>query len=469
MLIPALRSTNYVPGVTGWTINADGTVDIMGLTVNGPAIVDSLHSSDYVVGVSGWILHDTGGAEFNDLTVRGPIVADAIWSTGFDASDSEIDGWRLGDDGTAQFSNVEIGSDSYTISSDGVASFSTVNTANLTVGGEPIGAILDRSQRTISSWRMVGSSAVLPTAAEVEVWQVGVAAARLVPGWYRLHASGMRFVNATAVDWLVRYRFGALAIGSSTVLSIYHLKNPAPGAYASFTESALLYCDGTQDLFLRASAYVHGGASVQFVSADNAMWMLEYLGNSAEVVPSTLTLGGGGGAPPPETTVVSEWAATAVRSYRGDGSFRADTGDAVQGYSGSNGNGKAAVQWPWAAIASTLAGRTVDKVEVYLYYSHWYAFSGGQAVVGWHNTPDIGAAGSWAGIVTPTSYAVGPFPWARNEGKWIEVPSTTGDGLRDGWLKGLTVGPGPTTSTLYYGRADGIAGNSPRIRITHTG
>jgi len=63
---PAIKSPNYVPGVSGWSINIDGSAEFNDVDVRG-----TLESTNYVPGVSGWHLDQTGSAEFNDVTIRG--------------------------------------------------------------------------------------------------------------------------------------------------------------------------------------------------------------------------------------------------------------------------------------------------------------------------------------------------------------------------------------------------------------
>ena len=70
---PAIKSPNYVAGISGWSINADGTAEFNDVVVRG-----DLSSSNYVPGVSGWHLDDAGSAEFNDVTIRGSGTGDDI-------------------------------------------------------------------------------------------------------------------------------------------------------------------------------------------------------------------------------------------------------------------------------------------------------------------------------------------------------------------------------------------------------
>lgn len=73
LIRPALRSPDYVAGVSGWTINVDGSAEFNDVVIRG-----DLSSSNYVPGVSGWHLDDAGNAEFNDIVIRGSGSGDDI-------------------------------------------------------------------------------------------------------------------------------------------------------------------------------------------------------------------------------------------------------------------------------------------------------------------------------------------------------------------------------------------------------
>jgi hypothetical protein len=72
LIRPAIHSPDYVAGVSGWSINKDGTAEFNDVNIRGDA-----QSDNYVAGVSGWKLDHLGNAEFNDVTIRGDFVATA--------------------------------------------------------------------------------------------------------------------------------------------------------------------------------------------------------------------------------------------------------------------------------------------------------------------------------------------------------------------------------------------------------
>lgn len=94
----SIHSLGYVAGVSGWSINRDGTAEFLNVVIRG-----DLESNNYVAGVSGWKLDQTGTAEINELTARGTVQS-SNFSTG-------VSGWQINDNGSAEFNNVVIRSD----------------------------------------------------------------------------------------------------------------------------------------------------------------------------------------------------------------------------------------------------------------------------------------------------------------------------------------------------------------------
>lgn len=116
-------------------------------------------------------------------------------------------------------------------------------------------------------------------------------------------------------------------------------------------------------------------------------------------------------------------------------------------------------------IRSDTAGSTINKVELYLNNNHFYSNSGGNVVIGTHNQTTLSGSHSSSQInedLQRTHFDLG-------QAKWITIPNSIGNALRDNTAKGIALGPGPTTSQSYYGY---FAGNGqsgePQLRITYT-
>ncbi|MGR5954224.1 hypothetical protein ACT7DP_30130 [Bacillus paranthracis] len=155
-----------------------------------------------------------------------------------------------------------------------------------------------------------------------------------------------------------------------------------------------------------------------------------------------------------------------TQTYRQTGSRRTDyrADKLVQGYYGE--------AEPWGLqrslcgfgdIKSKLAGARIKKVELYLYAEHWWYYAGGTAVIGYHNhsnEPDyFGHSVYGAKYQRFTS---------RGQGMWIDMPIALGEGIRDGYYKGISIFA-DSYSRDYYGVFSGAwdGGNAPRLKITY--
>lgn len=176
----------------------------------------------------------------------------------------------------------------------------------------------------------------------------------------------------------------------------------------------------------------------------------------------------------------STWTATWTEQFDSGGSpisyYTSDTG--LQGYySGTNGNTKSMIGFTGTAtsgetsktIAQALSGATVTKVEVYLYFNHWYYNAGGTAIIGYHT--NLNNPGTWTGVNTDV---VRSANWPKPGGRWVNLPGGVNGHFLWQWAvpdaRGIVVGPGPTTAAEYYGKFNGSGASNykPKLRISYT-
>ena len=175
--------------------------------------------------------------------------------------------------------------------------------------------------------------------------------------------------------------------------------------------------------------------------------------------------------PPSRQTYMATWVASASSSYRGTGAKRTDTTNAIQGHWDTNGNQSAVVLFAAAnssgsetgrSISQALAGAAVTKVEIYLWFEHWFSASGGTARIG-----------EYAGTAIPATFsgaspAVESAGWPRAAGRWVDITAAIDHAALAAGQRGITLGPGIGTSGTYYGRAHGATDPSPpALRITY--
>lgn len=183
------------------------------------------------------------------------------------------------------------------------------------------------------------------------------------------------------------------------------------------------------------------------------------------------TVSSGTSEPAPSSAakqVTQTWSATGFKSWKGDGSeYTAGGNYLYQGYTSYDPGG--GIKKSHAVFGAGSRGETIAtamssaveivKLEVYLYFDHWYAGSGGTARIHRH------ASTSLSGF--PSSALLREISWKRSEGRWVEITSSTDvNAMLAGNFKGIGLTTGSTSST-YYGYARGTGSLRPKIRVTY--
>ncbi|KDN91326.1 hypothetical protein MF621_004134 (plasmid) [Bacillus velezensis] len=160
------------------------------------------------------------------------------------------------------------------------------------------------------------------------------------------------------------------------------------------------------------------------------------------------------------------WEATWSQTYRESGTKRTDY------RSEKLCQGRYVVE-PWGIMRSlvgfpdmnsTLYGAKIEDVKIYLKNEHWYYQSGGKVVLGYHDHS------SKPNTFSHSKYGVKTEAYSsRGQAKWIDMPNSFGEGLRDGYYEGFSIYAN-TTSMNYYGVFSGANDGSsrPKIKITYT-
>lgn len=114
-------------------------------------------------------------------------------------------------------------------------------------------------------------------------------------------------------------------------------------------------------------------------------------------------------------------------------------------------------------IRSKTNGAKIIKVEMYLRSKHFWNTTGGDAVIGYHNS-STNTPSSFS--ETKNNVKTQKFS-KRDQGIWITLPNSVGEALRDNKAKGLTL-YGNTNDVKKYGYFYGKGnGSEPKIRITY--
>lgn len=168
--------------------------------------------------------------------------------------------------------------------------------------------------------------------------------------------------------------------------------------------------------------------------------------------------------PPPGGSVKKSkiYNASWSQAYQGNNSKNTFNPKPKQGFwSSTNGNQRSLIGFPSSTIQSDLASATtVTRVRVYLYFDHWYFNSGGTAVIGHHGHS------SAPSTFSATTDVVRSGNWPKPGGRWVTYSHTRSQ-WKSGTKKGISIGPGPSTSRTYYGSARGATESKrPRLEIT---
>lgn len=168
------------------------------------------------------------------------------------------------------------------------------------------------------------------------------------------------------------------------------------------------------------------------------------------------------------------WAASAAASWAGGSRYSTDyagsTNDLWQGYwSGSPNARMSHINFnglgdKGKSIASTRGKiTTLEKLEVYLYNSFFYYYSGGKVRLHFHNSTTTGSYPS-------TTTYIGDVSMGRGAGKWIEITNSSAKAaFLSGGFTGIALDPRGSKDQNYYGAFKGMDGGKyiPKIRATY--
>lgn len=163
--------------------------------------------------------------------------------------------------------------------------------------------------------------------------------------------------------------------------------------------------------------------------------------------PDRIVVGGsgsGGSTPPSVQNYQATFTPVWFHTWNGSNVLTSMGDSLYQGYYSSTGNTKSMIGFP--DLTTTLSGATVRGVSLWTYTPHWYNYSGGYPVVGYH--PNLANTTVWPSGATGSF--TGPL-MKRGEARYIELPHTWDDGWRTGAVRGITLGPGFDNGAQYYG------------------
>ncbi|NML55186.1 hypothetical protein HHL19_35325 [Streptomyces sp. R302] len=349
-----------------------------------------------------------------------------------------------------------------TIDQNGDAGFSNLSVAGtLEIAGDPLSRILNQYGRGLVA---VDYMATAVTAASTEYGYVELAFEADSSRMYRVVFDCYADPSEAGGEIVVALRDGGASTPSINSTQIQSVIRPCPtGRWDRIRletiRSGAAFGAGLHRLLI--SFWVRDGPAGQTVRLFGAGPYpgIFYIEDIGPYVPETGVYNTGGGtATPTKKNYTKTYAASWSGSYANRSSYNSYYGNqCIQGYySSTNGMQAALIGFP-AALTSDLSGAVIRKVELYLYYEHWYYNSGGTAVIKAHKHAS-----------RPSTFSCDSefitIPWSRNQGKWVDITSVFDS---TSW-RGVALDPNSTTQT-YYGRARGVGQTyPPQLRVTYT-
>jgi hypothetical protein len=500
-----------------WSINMAGNMQVGDGLIRGKLLVglsgdpdagnSYISSGNFVTGSTGWKIDSAGNAELNDGTFRGTIDAVNFIGQSVISSGSLIAGNPLTNhaavastglyvytntpyEGIVETLRLGVGTDDYfavtdalgnvnaSIDSAGSASFTSLNVTERVLGvdGQPEKGLfiygtefedwLGNQQNVVAWVKSFGSGAAVGNVETPYLQLEATLKANrmyafeiLYPVIYITNTGGGRMLMSLRVET------GGSQAQLSSNRYIYHRVAIPVSATATTVPSGFWYENGfstDREISMLLSYQTETGTGY----IQQAILLVRDLGPT---IPETGLDRRTTPPTPTKKTYTSTWVASHSEAYNGSNTVRYNTDDLVQGDSGSsNGNSHALILFRNAnstggqtnvSVATAMTGATINKVEVYLYANHWYAGSGGTAIVRSSNATGLSG---W----TPSGTAKTVSSWARSSGKWVDITSISSTSN----IGAVTIGKAPSSSTLYYGRfnAHNASSNKPQLRITYT-
>ncbi|MFE9642119.1 hypothetical protein ACFYOC_24150 [Nocardiopsis alba] len=420
------------------------------------------------------------GSAFFSGDIRGAnIYGSSLESTGFNNETEEgIVGWRLSEDGDAEFRSISVGNNNFNINPDGQASFQSLDTNSLSIGGEDFGSMLaGMGGRCISRTRITGGTSNETDGSATAGSQIfcRVVIPNVMNHMYLVHLDNIAVSPGNQVNHvgiLARSQMNAPPNrNSGTYLGrLMRVQVNGPGLWWLGGSRLVSVNDAQEGDDLHIGLFVESSGSGASARVDGPHFVSIFdMGPTRTVEELTYNLEADTAPTVQRTkTYNATWSGSWFNSSNWPSAKLGDNDHLYQGRYDSNGGTRyGKIGFNWSAIQSDLAGATINRVELRLSNQHSYSAGGHTVRVGSHNnTSEPTGATSLTGDFSRWTHS-----WNRGQTKWVTLPNSFGNQLRDNSMKGITIGRTDAGTQAEYGYLRGASASTslrPQLRITYT-
>jgi hypothetical protein len=405
--------------------------------------VPAIQSVDYAAGgETGWHIGRDGTADFNTLNLRGDIGAGIVSAESGIFSDISLPTY---DSLVGTLDLLDPNSDTYPVAK-GMIAYGRDQSGSPTITGYPFGTLAIR--------------------------------AHMIPGrTYKVCVRG-RVQNIPTTDTLyvgLRYTTdNTIPTSGGNNLSDMIIPTASSGAFGFIDgcqnwEAGLEY-DFWVGAFILRAAGAGALASQEITTSPNffELWIEDIGLNQRTNTPVSYYASPSTPPAPVTRTYTKAYSATWSRTYDGDLTTTWDDSKyCYQGYySSDRGNTRSLVGFDYAQIAADLSGATINSCKLTVRGAHAYYNSGYTLEWGTHNY--TAKPGSWnsANVHENRGSLAG---LAAGETATINLGTAIGGEFKSQTSRGISFGPGPSTSLTYYGYLYGYGlSNRPILTINYT-
>lgn len=376
---------------------------------------------------------------------------------------------RLGTDTDDYFAIVkQDGTLAATINQSGGIGAPSANISDsLVYRGREMSTWMDKSPRGIVAWAQFSGSQ-LPTVNNGS--ELGLFELAWVPDssrMYAVHVTPLLFTPSAGMSLSLIARYttnGSVPTVNSAILArdikLSHAGNLTISV--GMHDRLIGGFNGSHIRVLFTIAAAAGGNAVPFGAQDPTAWV-EDIG-PAFPQNGVITTGGGVNVNP-VATYEKYYTALSVRNFDGAGNLYTNGNHTTmyQGTSPGTGYGKLKSMAFFQDMTGDLSGATINDIQVYFHFNHWYNNAGGTAAIGVHgHTGSPPTAFGWAG----GGQTMASAGWPKPGGRWVSMPSAYWNAFKTGAYRGLVLGGGTYDNGTY--EYYGIAAANPQIYVRYT-